>query len=160
MQWLITLEVDSDPISTCRLMNIFRRKGLKIVTLALSSRAGGYTLMAVVDSPEGEVEHVFHFLRRTEGVQHVTYYKHEPSADASFLFVDSGAENANIARVLTSFPESRLIFASHGKYLLEVPTASRAGSVAPTLSSPDVLPFARVRTTRSVSVHELVGAHA
>jgi len=34
MQWLITLDTEQDLIVTCRLMNAFRRKGLKITTLA------------------------------------------------------------------------------------------------------------------------------
>ena len=29
MQWLITLETEQDLIVTCRLMNVFRRKGTK-----------------------------------------------------------------------------------------------------------------------------------
>ena len=36
MQWLITLETEQDLIVTCRLMNVFRRKGLKITTLAMA----------------------------------------------------------------------------------------------------------------------------
>jgi acetolactate synthase regulatory subunit len=158
MQWLITLDTDNDSITLCRLMNTFRRKGLKIATLAVSSRPGGYTLMAVVDSPESEVEHIFHLLRCTEGVQHVTYYQHEPSADASFLFVDSDSGTSSIAQILAAFPGSRLIFASHGKYLLEIPTEIRPRSVSVGPGEPAYLPFARVKTTRNVGSPELVGA--
>ena len=34
MKWLLELETEKDPISICRLMNIFRRKGVNIVTLS------------------------------------------------------------------------------------------------------------------------------
>ncbi len=41
MQWLITLETENDLIVTCRLMNVFRRKGTKISTLAIGRAAAG-----------------------------------------------------------------------------------------------------------------------
>jgi hypothetical protein len=156
MQWLVTLETDNDLISTCRLMNIFRRKGLKIATLALAARPAGFSMMAVVDSPEAEVDHIYNFLRRTEGVQHVTYYRHETSGDAAFVFIDADADAARVAQILQTFPESKLIFANHGKYLLEVPAKSwrRPGSQAS--GEPEFLPFACVKTTRNARQRELV----
>lgn len=158
MQWLMAVETNNDPISTCRLMNIFRRKGVRIVTLTMGARPAGFSIMALVETPEAEVEHIFNFLRRTGGVHHVTYYRHEPSGDASFVFVDAEAKSSNVARFLQTFPESKLIFASQGKYLIEVPAQSRPRSAASGFGEPEFLPFARVKT--SVSHPELVGAQA
>ncbi|HET7840859.1 MAG TPA: hypothetical protein VFM21_04605 [Terriglobia bacterium] len=158
MKWLLSLETNSDPITTCRLMNIFRRKGLKLITLAMSSQPSGYTMMVLVETPEGEAEHIFNFLRMTPGVEHVDSYRHEPSADAAFLFVDGAADTSSVTRILQSLPGAKLLFASHGKYLLEVP--SEAGAVHPNLGQAGVLSFARVRTTRSALQAEAVGATA
>ena len=83
MQWLLELETERDPISTCRLMNIFRRKGVSVLRLELESRPASYAMMALVETRESEVAHVFHFLRRTEGVREVTCYRHEPSTGVS-----------------------------------------------------------------------------
>ncbi len=77
MQWLITLETEQDLIVTCRLMNAFRRKGLKITTLAMAARPHGFSMMAVLDSPESAIDHLFNYLRRTEGVERVSYYQHQ-----------------------------------------------------------------------------------
>ncbi len=74
MQWLLALETDDDPISICRLMNVFRRKGVNLVTLSLAARARGFSVMALVETSETEVEHLFNFLRRSAGVEHVTCY--------------------------------------------------------------------------------------
>ena len=157
MQWLIALETDGDPITSCRLMNIFRRKGVSIVTLAMAARPEGFSVIAVADTPESLVEHIFNFLRRVEGVQNVTYYRHEPLGDASFVFIDADVDSSSIARFLQTFPESKLIFASHGKYLLEIPTESHQDVLA---DSPDteILPLARVMTTQNAPRPELVSA--
>lgn len=158
MQWLITLETEHDLIAVCRVMNIFRRKGLNVATLTLAARPAGFSLMAVVESADAEVDHIFNFLRRTEGVQHVSYYRHEPSQDASFVFIDTDVDNSRVGRVLEAFPGSHLIFASHGKYLLEVPADSHRRALTQGFAEPAILPFACVRTTRNVSRPELVGA--
>lgn len=158
MQWLITLETERDLIVVCRIMNILRRKGLNVATLALAARSAGFSLMTVVESADTEVDHIFNYLRRTEGVQHVTCYRHEPSQDASFVFIDGDADNSRIARVLEAFPGSHLIFASHGKYLLEVPADSNRQALTRGFAEPEVLPFACVRTTRNVASPELVSA--
>jgi acetolactate synthase regulatory subunit len=160
MQWLITLEIEHDPITTCRLMNIYRRKGVNIVTLAMAAQPQGLSMMAVVETPESEVDHIFNLLRRTEGVQHVTYYRHEPSQDAAFVFVDAGADSTSMARLLQSFPESKLIFASHGKYLLEVATRGHRRGFVRGFDEPGFLPFARIRTTQRVPAPALVAAPA
>ena len=155
MQWLMALETNEDPITTCRLMNIFRRKGVRITTLALAARAGGYSLIALVDTPEADVEHIFNFLRRTEGVHDVTYYRHEPAGKASFVFIDSEADSSNVTRFLETVPESKLVFASHGKYLLEIPAEKLPRSTPAASGRPEFLPFARVRTSRSTPQLEM-----
>jgi acetolactate synthase small subunit len=160
MQWLITLETEQDLIVTCRLMNIFRRKGLKIVTLTMAARPNLFSMMAVLESPEADVEHIFNFLRRTAGVERVTYYRHETSDAAAFIFIDAEADPSRVADILKTFPMSKLIFASHGKYLLEVPAESRGRIAAPVYGVPEILPFACVRTTHNVSRPELVAAQA
>jgi len=158
MQWLLTLETDNDMISICRLMNIFRRKSLKINTLTMSARVAGFSLMGVVESAETDIDYLFNFLRRTEGVQHVTCYRHEPFPNASFVFMDSEEDNSCVTRLLEAFPGSKLIFASHGKYLLEIPAEKRR-SVAGD-RDPAFLPFACVKTTRHAAQQELLEVQA
>jgi len=160
MQWILTLETNNDMISVCRLMNIFRRKSLKITTLTMSAHAAGFSLMGVVDSVEADIDYLFNFLRRTEGVQHVTCYRHESFPNASFIFIDSEEDNSGVTRVLEAFPEAKLIFASHGKYLLEIPAEKRWNSVSAGSRDPAFLPFACVRTTRSAPQAELAAVHA
>jgi acetolactate synthase regulatory subunit len=160
MQWLITLETENDLIVTCRLMNVFRRKGLKIVTLAMAARPHCFSMMAVLDSPEADIDHLFNFLRGMEGVEHVSYYQHQTSTDASFVFLDADADTSRVAEVLKTFPGSKLIFASHGKYLLEVPAESRHQAGASAFGMPEFLPFARIKTTQTVSGPVLVAAQA
>ena len=149
MQWLITLETEQDLIVTCRLMNVFRRKGLKITTLAMAARPQGFSMMAVLNSPESDIDHLFNLLRRTEGVERVSYYQHQTSADVSFVFIDADADTSRVGDVLKTFPGSKLIFASHGKYLLEVPAESRRQPAAPALGLTGFLPFACVKSTRT-----------
>ena len=160
MQWLITLETEQDLIVTCRLMNVFRRKGLKITTLAMAARPNGFSMMAVLNSPESDIDHLYNFLRGMEGVERVSYYQHQISADASFVFIDADADTSRVAEVLKTFSGSELIFASHGKYLLEVPTESRRPAAAPVFGLPEFLPFACVKTTRTAPDPVMVGAQA
>ena len=158
MRWLMALETNNDPITLCRLMNIFRRKGVGVVTLTIASRPEGFSLMAMVETPESEVEHIFNLLRRTEGIHHVTYYRHEPSGDASFVFIDAETDSSSVARFLETVPESKLVFASLGRYLLEVPAHRRPGSATSGFGKSEILPFARVKT--SGSQREMVSAQA
>jgi len=150
MQWLITLDTEQDLIVTCRIVNVFRRKGMKITTLAMAARPRGFSMMAVLDSPESDIDHLFNFLRRTEGVERVSYYQHQTSADASFVFIDAGADTARVAEILSTFPGASLIFASHGKYLLEVPAEIRRRPAAAIIDLPVILPFARVKSAQTV----------
>jgi acetolactate synthase regulatory subunit len=146
MKWLIALETDSDPIAACRLMNIFRRKGVKIATLTMTAQPAGYSMMVLVETPETDAEHIFNFLRSTAGVHHVDTYRHEPSAKASFLFMDGAEDASSVTRIIETLPGAKLLFASHGKFLVEVPAA--AGQTHASFAEAGFLPFARVRTTR------------
>jgi hypothetical protein len=160
MQWLITLETEQDLIVTCRLINVFRRKGLKIASLAMATRPFGFSMMAVLESPESDIEHLFHFLRGIEGVERVSYYQHQTTTAASFVFIDADADTSRAAEVLNTFPGSKLVFASHGKYLLEVPAESHPHQPGPVFDLPEFLPFACVRTTRAMPRTVTVGAQA
>lgn len=158
MQWLMTLESERDPIVLCRLVNIFRRKGLEIETMALNAKPESYSLMAVVDTPQSQIDHMFHYLRRTDGVLGVTFYQHEPAQDASFIFVESAEGSENLDRIRKAFPECKVIFASHGKYLVEVPAGLPLGAQIPGLNEPGFLPLSRVRSNQQNPQMELVGA--
>lgn len=158
MKWLLSLESDSDPIVACRLMNVFRRKSVKIATLTLAAQPAGFTLMALVETPAADVEHIFNFLRRASGVHHVDYYRYEPTADASFLFLDAAADASSVTRILETLPGAKLLFASQGSVLLEVP--AETGAERAHFRQAGFLPFARVRTTRTVRQGEAVSAVA
>ena len=158
MQWLIALETNSDPITSCRLINIFRRKGVGIVTLAMAARPQGYSIITVAESAESEVEHIYNFLRRVEGVRHVTYYRHDAQGDASFVFIDSEPHSHTLSRVLQCFPGAQMVFGSDGKYLLEIPGDRRDGLREWPESPAEVLPFTRVKT--SIPQPELITAQA
>ena len=156
MKWLVALETDNDPIPACRLMNVFRRKWVKIIGLSLAAQPAGFSFMAVVDSSEADVEHVYNFLRGLGGVRHVAYYRHQPSAEASFVFIDTDADPSSLARFLQSYPAGKLVFAGHGKYLyqLQAEDAARPASLA----QPEVLTLSRVKA--STPRPELVDALA
>lgn len=158
MKWLLQLETENDPIPACRVMNIFRRKGVKVSTLALAAQPEGFSLMAVVESAQADADHIFNFLRGAGGVRHVSYYRHEPSADAAFVFIDAGADSSSLARFIETFPDSKLIVASHGQCLLEVPAESRPRAASSRIGTAECVPFARVKTTRRQASVELVGA--
>ncbi len=161
MPWLLALETDPDPIPACRLLNIFRRKGVKIVSLTLTATPAGFSVMAVVETPESEVDHLFHFLRRTEGIQHVTCYRHAPSGETAFLWVDAGPDSPALVKLLESYPGSRLVFAGQGKVLLELPAETRGRAITLAGSgSLEFLPFARAQSTRTGTHPELAGMRA
>jgi acetolactate synthase regulatory subunit len=160
MRWLITLETEQDLIVTCRLMNVFRRKGMKITTLAMASRPQSFSMMAVLDSPEADIDHLYNFLRAMQGVERVSYYQHQTSADAAFIFIDADADTSRVADVLKTFPGSKLIFASHGKYLLEVPVESRRQRPTTDFAIPEIHPFACVKSTRPLPSPVMAGGQA
>jgi hypothetical protein len=71
MQRLFTIDTEGDLIVICRLINIFRRKGVKLTKLVMSSAPEGFRLAVLFEAAEAESEHLFNFLRRTEGVSHL-----------------------------------------------------------------------------------------
>ena len=171
MQWLLALEMDIDPIAFCRLMNTFRRKSVSLVTLSLTASGSRASMLAVVETPETEVEHLFHFLRRTEGVEQVASYLPStyprsvacegPEADAgsSYVFINAQPESLSPARLSALFPRSNLLFASECRWLLEIPAASRsriAAAGGPSLEGLEFMHLTCAMTTRSQSVPELV----
>ncbi len=149
MKWLFTIETENDLIVVCRLMNIFRRKGIRLLTLAMASAPEGYKLIVVAEAPEADIEHHYNFLRRTEGVQHVAYYRHEPSHSTSFVFIDGEPGSLDAERWQELFPGAKLIFASHGKALFETPSHPGPRVASSETDQYKFLRFARVRTTRS-----------
>ena len=160
MQWLLTLESDRDPIVICRLMNIFRRKGLSIETLTLTAKPESFSCITVVDTPGTDIDHIFNFLRSTEGVFRVACYRYEPSSAASYVFVESNANPESVNRILEALPGSKIIFASQGKYLLEIGSEGRLPQSILELSEAGFLPLSRVKTSRASSQMELVGAYS
>jgi hypothetical protein len=154
VRWLVTVETDNDPIPACRLMNIFRRKALKILCLALTAQPDGFSILALVDSPEADVEHVYNFLRGTGGVRHVVYYREEPSAKPTFVFIDSDQHATAVARFMEDHPDSKLIFASHGKFLYEV--GDESSSRRDSLNLSGLVTFAPVK--KSLPRPELVAS--
>jgi hypothetical protein len=168
MQWLLALEVDNDPISICRLMNVFRRKSVSLVTLSLAAAERGFSVTTLVDTPEAEVEHLYHFLRRSAGVEHVTCYlpvsAREPSRDDlsaepgdSYIFINSRDRSLEPARASDCFPGCNVIFASQGKFLIEIPSeylSAVSGSDLVTQSS-HFVHLIRAKDTR-IPVSELV----
>ncbi|HET7101416.1 MAG TPA: hypothetical protein VFJ52_09725 [Terriglobia bacterium] len=145
MEWLVALEAENNPIVLGRLMNAFRRKGVEIKTLTLGTRAAELSLMALVESPEEGVEHILHFIRVMVGVREVACYRHEPSGKASFIFIQTD-DHSSVAKILADFPLSKLVFASQGRYLVEVGEKSCKAAGHALASGADFLPFARMRT--------------
>ncbi|HUI41415.1 MAG TPA: hypothetical protein VL523_05555 [Terriglobia bacterium] len=119
MKWLTALETDNEPITLCRLMNAFRRKGVKIVNLTMSAAPQGFTLLALVETGPGEIEHLRNFLRRTEGVARVACYRHERGEEAPFAF--DPAEPAHLTGFLETLPGASVTFTGEGRYLVEYP---------------------------------------
>ena len=141
MKWLIELETDDDLIVVCRLMNIFRRKGTAITTMALARRDTTRQMIVVLEAQSG-IDHIYHFLRRTEGVHRVTAYRHGFSDKATFVFIEEEAGPKGLDRLRELFPNFKLIFASHGKFLLELPPGERWPIESPSPEMGEWLAFA------------------
>ncbi len=144
MEWLVALEAENNPIVLGRLLNAFRRKGVEIKTLTLGTRTAELSLMALVESAEENVEHILHFLRVMVGVRDVACYRHEPSGKASFIFMETD-DHSSVAKILADFPLSKLVFASQGRYLVELGEKGCSAGDHSLVSDADFLPFARVR---------------
>jgi hypothetical protein len=117
-------------------------------------------MMAVLDSPESDIDHLFNFLRGMEGVERVSYYQHQTSADASFVFIDADADTSRVAEILKTFPGSKADLCQPRKVSARVPKESRRQHAAPAFGMPEFLPFACVKSTRTVPSPVLVGAQA
>jgi hypothetical protein len=140
--------MESDPIALCRLTDIFRRKGIKLVTLAATSGPATLSLMTVVECPEDRMTHMFHFLRKTPEICRVAYYRHEESEAASFVFLSARDPSTEMTEsLLPTFPGTRLIFANRGHYLLEIPGKRRLRKTLRGISGGTFLSFAHVETS-------------
>ncbi len=148
MQWLLKLEMESDPIITCRLMNVFRRKGMKLLTFTLENKLDRTHATALAETDAGAVDHIFNFLRGIAGVRHVAWHSPEATAMPSFILADGGRESASVARLLETFPGSRLVFANPEKCLVEIPLSHSSAPKANGRVEPGWLSFAPVRSTR------------
>jgi len=135
MQWLLALETERDPISTCRLMNIFRRKGVSVLRLELESGPSSFSLAALVETRESDVPHIFNFLRRTEGVREVTCYRHEASESAPTENVDGSGLVRSAAR-LSGHGSSVIIYSSRAISHQSDTVGARSNAPVETLSGP------------------------
>ncbi|MDE3181623.1 MAG: hypothetical protein KGM47_18410 [Acidobacteriota bacterium] len=141
MKYLLHIETRDDLIIVCRLLNILRRKGARVEALLMSLTPEGYSLMALAQFQNADAEHMFHFLRRAEGVLHVTYYHHDTEGAAAFVLVDERAGGAEGPGHAPLAPGAKLVFSGHGKSFWEVPGGTGK-------HPPGALPFSRVRSTR------------
>jgi hypothetical protein len=81
MQRLFTIDTEGDLIVICRLINVFRRKGVKLAKLVISSTPGGFRVAVLFEAAESEVEHLFNFVRRMEGVSHLDSQEGSPDLE-------------------------------------------------------------------------------
>lgn len=143
MKYLLTIEVQDDLIVVCRLLNVLRRKGVRLQALTMTLGNDGYALTTLSEMPDAEVDHLYHFLRRTEGVRQVAYYRQSDSEPASFILVEGDADGGGAARIQSTLPGARVVFTGPGRSLIEA--EHRASSA---ISAPGVISFARMRSTR------------
>ena len=142
--------MESDPIALCRLTDIFRRKAINLVTLAATSGPGTLSLITVVECPEDRMTHMFHFLRKSPYICRVTYYRHEESEEATFFFISARDPSTEMAEIiLPMFPGTRLIFASRGNYLFEIPGKRTRREALRRISGEIFLSFAHVETSNT-----------
>jgi acetolactate synthase regulatory subunit len=71
MQRSLTIDTEAELIVICRLLNIFRRKGVRLTNLVMSSTSEGFRVAVRFEAAQTEIDHLFNFVRRTEGVSHV-----------------------------------------------------------------------------------------
>ncbi len=144
MKWLFTIDTEEDLIVFCRLINIFRRKGVKISWMSTAALSGAYRILAVFQGHPGEMDHIFNFIRRTEGVLHVAYYQEGGADAASFVFADGKMEALGTARWPDLFPQARVAFAGQGSLLLEIPPGSAPEAALSTSQAAGFGRFSRV----------------
>ena len=138
MRWLTALETDNESITLCRLMNIFRRKGINIASLTMHAKPEGFTLLALVEAGPAEIEHLGNFLRRTEGVTKVACYRREGGSSIPFPFGE--AEIPSLTRFLETSRVASAAFAEGGSHALEFPETIRADASAGETEEPRFLP--------------------
>lgn len=142
MKYLLNIEIQEDLIVVCRLMNVLRRKGAQPITLAMSRTPEGYCLMTLAEIKETDAEHLFHFIRRAEGVQHAAYYRHDASEPASYVLLETSGTLGDVSAFARQLPGSRLVLSGHGSAVWEVPSGAAE-------SPAGAIPFTMVRSTRA-----------
>jgi hypothetical protein len=149
MQQLFTIDTETDLIVVCRLLNIFRRKGVKVDRLTIVSNPAGFSLVLLFEAAEAEIEHIFNFVRRTEGVNQASCYRHGCSKDSpSFALVDTHSEHLDSASWAEFLPRSPWVFASDGKALAETGADLPFPTSGEDRETPWFQSFAHVKTTR------------
>ena len=147
MRWLIILEMDCDPIALCRLMDVFRRKGLKVASMATTSSAIKTSFVALVECDEALMEHMFHFLRRSAGIRKVSYYRNQGVRSATHLLLTpTDSLGKSVGRILQGVPEARLVFSSGESYLFEFSGKAKEHEAVQTIPQENCLPFSHVKT--------------
>lgn len=147
MQWLIILEIDSDPIALCRLVDVFRRKGLKVTSMTATSSSVETSFVALVECDEPLMEHMFHFLRRSAGIQKVSYYRNQEAESATHLlltFADSSGKP--VGRILQGVPGARLVFSNGKSYLFEFLGKAKEHEAVQVIPQENCLPFNHIKT--------------
>lgn len=121
MRVLFTIDAESDLIAFGRLVNTFRRKGIGLDRMTLASASEAFRIVVLFEAPEAEIEHIFNFVRRTEGVRRVGYHRPGgPEDSVSFALVDIESERPGSDGWTQIFPHSKWVFASDGKALIEM----------------------------------------
>ena len=147
MQWLIILEMDSDPIALCRLMDVFRRKGLKIASMTVASGSVKTSFVALVECDEAHMDHMFHFLRRSADIQKVSYYRNQEVGSATHLLLTpTDSPVKSVGRILQGVPGARLVFSSGESYLFEFSGKAKEHKAVQTIPQENRLPFSHVKT--------------
>jgi hypothetical protein len=169
MQWLLALETDNDPITICRLMNSMRRKSVKLVNFSLAAAGGGFSVVALVETRATELDHVFHFVRRTEGVEQVSCYIDAGEEESGSEAVRGNAENrcflvdkgvgALTPAAAEALTGAKVVLAGQGKLLLEFGTAGRMphpSKLTEAFDRLEMVCLTCVHSTKSQPVSELV----
>jgi hypothetical protein len=121
VKWLTALETDGESITLCRLMNVFRRKGISIAALTMNAAPRGSTVLALIDATAPQIEHLRSFLRGTAGISQVACYRHE--AGDAVAFSGEGVESASLRDGLPPAPAT---LAEESRYLPELWEAMEA----------------------------------
>ena len=74
----------------------------------------------------------------------------------SYVFINSGSQSFEPARVSESFPGSKVIFASQGKLLVEIPDGPLVSAGDSITQGPEFVHLIRAKDTRLRALSELV----